>query len=544
MSRATAFIRDRLKIRGWIALCLIVAAAVGLPRVFSSRFVSQRRAALSLTRAQAHLAAGELDRARSELRAALRLQPGNGDARHQLAILELRLGNPELAFLEFESLTELRPEDPNGWIGLADLMVKGGLLEAPEAALDKALAAAPERADAHSLRAEIRFRLGRYHGARLDAQAAGADASKLLEQSGSAPVPSSRVRAEAQSGRDKLAALAREHWPGRLAQMRRALEVHLRQQNWTAAERVVESARRTYPEGAFAPFLAGILELARGGADEAEKYLSESLTSAPRSPVVATALAKTWSRKKGAAFAGEQLMRLAERDAGFAFARYLAARAYVDGRDPIQAEAAVRRGLDLQPDSPLPYQHLADYYLDVDRTADALSILLQGLDRFPRALDLQMMLAQISADLGKAKDAIRIYNDVLSRRPDLDVVEYRLAALMASQDKDDALSQRLLQVVQHLQSDMPSDPLLLDNLGWALYRTGVTSRARTLLEAAVDGAPDEPSPHFHLAAIYAREKRADLARSELKAALDSKRPFAERLDAMRLLRGQTHSLAR
>jgi hypothetical protein len=55
----------------------------------------------------------------------------------------------------------------------------------------------------------------------------------------------------------------------------------------------------------------------------------------------------------------------------------------------------------------------------------------------------------------------------------------------------------------------------------------------------VNSAPDEPSPHFHLAAIYAREKRADLARSELKAALDSKRPFAERLDAMRLLRGNS-----
>ena len=537
MSRATAFIRDRLKIRGWIALCLIVAAAVGLPRVFSSRFVSQRRAALSLTRAQAHLAAGELDRARSELRAALRLQPGNGDARHQLAILELRLGNPELAFLEFESLTELRPEDPNGWIGLADLMVKGGLLEAPEAALDKALAAAPERADAHSLRAEIRFRLGRYHGARLDAQAAGADASKLLEQSGSAPVPSSRVRAEAQSGRDKLAALAREHWPGRLAQMRRALEVHLRQQNWTAAERVVESARRTYPEGAFAPFLAGILELARGDADEAEKYLSESLTSAPRSPVVATALAKTWSRKKGAAFAGEQLMRLAERDPGFAFARSMAARAYMDARDPIQAEAALRRGLVLQPDSPLPYQHLADHYLDVDRSTDALSVLQEGLDRLPRDLDLQMTLAQVSADLGKAKDAIRIYDDVLSRRPDLDLVEYRVGALLASQDEKGASSKRLLQIVRRLQSDRPSDPLLLDDLGWAHYRAGDTNRARALLQAAVNGAPDEPRPHFHLAALYAREEKADLARGELKAALDSKRPFPERLEAMRLLRG-------
>jgi len=706
MFRAIAFIRDRLKLRGWIALCLILATAVGLPRALSSRFVSQRRVALSLKRAQAHLVAHELDQARSELRAALRLQPGNADARYQLANIELGLGNWELAFLEFQSLTELHPDSPDGWIGLADLMVRSGLLEAPEAALDKAIAAAPKRADAHSLRGEIRFRLGRYHGAHLDARAAveaapkdvacwallvrsaarsqGADAgieavnrgiaavgqdpalllplasllaergsardaSNLLEEivsahSGSgaawnaqlglvrvkllagdreavhkqldalllqrpadeealalravldagggraeaslarldaalellpksrtlrdaharlqsarndpaaiaallgelirrdlgpAPVPPSRVRAEAQSGRDKLGALAREHWPGRLAQMRQALEVHMRQQSWTAAQRIVESARRTYPDTTFAAFLAGILELARGDADEAEKYLSEALKSAPRSPVVATALAKTWSRKKGAAFAGERLMRLAERDPGFAFARAMAARAYMDARDPIQAEAALRRGLVLQPDSPLPYQHLADHYLDVDRATDALSILQQGLDRFPQALDLQMTLAQISADLGKANEAIRIYDDVLSRRPDLDVVEYKLATLVASQVEDGASSQRLLQVAQRLQSDLPSDPLLLDGLGWVRYRAGDAIRARALLQAAVNGAPDEPGPHFHLAAIYARERKADLARSELKAALDSKRPFPERLEAMRLLRGSS-----
>src|SRR6266850_2476074 len=442
MSRAIALIRDRLKTRGWIALCLIVAAAVALPQVVSSRFVSQRRAALGLKRAQARLAAGELDRARSELRFALWLQPGNAAARHQLAILELRLGNWELAFLEFESLTEMQPGDPDGWIGLAGMMAKSGMLEAPGAALDKAIAAAPERADARALRGEIRFRLGRYHGARLDAQAAVAAApadpalpirlAPLLAERGSA-VPSSPVRAEPQSGRDKLAVLAREHWPGRLAQMRQALEIQMRKQDWPAAERIVESARRTFPDGAFVPFLAGILELARGDAVEAEKNLSESLKCAPRSPVVATALAKTWSRKNGAAFAGEQLMRLAE----------------------------------------------------------------------------------------------------------LDVVEYKLAALLALQDEDGASRKRLLQVLQRLESDLPSDPLLLDSLGWAHYRAGATDRARALLEAAVNGAPDEPGPHYHLAAIYAREKKADLARGELKAALESKRPFPERLEAMRLLRGSS-----
>jgi len=543
--RLIRFLRDRLNLRGWIALCLILTAAVGLPWFLSSRFMSQRRLASSLERARKHLAAREFDQARRELRTALRMEPGNADARNQLATMELGLGNREVAFLEFQTLTEMQPQDPNGWIGIADLLVKGGLLAAPEAALDKAIAAAPKRADARLLRGEIRFRLGRYYGAHVDAQAAVAEAPKdaaawgLLGQSaaaGPSPIPSTRFRAETQSTGNRFASVAREHWPGRLAQIRQALEMELRQQNWTAAQRIVDSAGRAYPDTAFAPFLAGIVELAQGHAGEAERSLSESLKSAPRSPVIATALAKAWSRKNGAAFAGERLMGLAERDGGFAFARYLAAHAFVDARDPAAAEAALRRGLVLQPDSSVPWQHLADYYLEVDRSAEAMSALQQALDRFPHDPDLQIMSAQVSAQLGNSKEAIRIYEEVLSRRPDLDVVEYKLAGLLASEDENGASSRRLLPLLQHLRSDHPSDPLLLDGLGWALYRAGDPTRGRAALEAAVTGAPDEPSPHYHLAAIYVRENKTELARSELKAALDSKRPFAERLEALRLMR--------
>jgi predicted Zn-dependent protease len=703
MGKLFHLMHDRLKLRGWIALCMIVAAVVWLAQVLPTRFVTERRAAFNLEQAQAHLASGKFDQARAEFRAALRLQLGNREARRQLAAMELRLGRWELAFLEFQSLTELHPENPDGWIGLADLMVKSGLLEAPEAALDKAIEAAPKRADAHRLRGEIRFRLGRYHGAHLDAQAAlaeapkyagawvllvrsaarsnGADAGieaanrgiaavgqdpalllplarllsergrtleavKILEQIaaaaggsvsardaqlalagiklrggnrdaarkqldallvqrpadeealalralidvrggqvepalaqldaalellpmsrnlrvvharlqasrndsvavaallaemagrdlGPAPAPPSRLRGEAQTERGNIAALPRERWPGRLAQMRQALEVQLRQQNWTEAQRIVESARRAYPDTAFGPWLAGIVELARGNADGAEKYLYEAMAAAPRSPTILLGMAKTWSRKKGAAFAGEQLMRLAERDPPFAFARYLAARAYVDARNPAQAEAALRRGLELQRDSAVPYLHLADYYLELDRAAEALDVCQQGLDRFPQNLDLQTMLAQISAGLGKTNDAIRIYEDIRSRRPDLDLVDYKLARLLASQDKDEALWARSLQIVHPLQSDIPSDPLLLDTLGWVHFRGQDTRRAREQLEAAVQGDPEDPTLRFHLATVYAREKKMEPARNQLKSALDSNRSFPERVDALRLLR--------
>src|SRR2546427_6486218 len=115
MRNALRRIAERMTLRGWVALCLLAAATIAAPRVWTSGFVTERRAALSLRRAGAHLAARELDQARVELRATLRLRPSSAEARAQLARLELGEGNWELAFLEYQSLTELHPEDPEGW---------------------------------------------------------------------------------------------------------------------------------------------------------------------------------------------------------------------------------------------------------------------------------------------------------------------------------------------------------------------------------------------------------------------------------------------
>jgi Flp pilus assembly protein TadD len=147
-----------------------------------------------------------------------------------------------------------------------------------------------------------------------------------------------------------------------------------------------------------------------------------------------------------------------------------------------------------------------------------------------------MTLATLGVELGDPSEAIQAYESILSRRPDLDLVEYRLGALLASSGKDAPPSPRLRQILRDLQDDRPSDPSLLDALGWMLARAGETARARALLQAAIKAAPDEPSTHFHLAAVYAKERQPELARAELKTALESGQPFPERLEAIRLLR--------
>jgi cellulose synthase operon protein C len=625
--------RGRWKPLAGIALCLVVAGTgvVAVPRAWRSDFVARRRSAFQLKRAQAQLASGRLGEARAGFRAALRLRPFDAEARRQLAAMELSQGNWEIAFLEDQALTELHPEDGGAWMALADLMAKQGWLEAPETALDRAIEAAPQRADARARRGEIRFRLGRYSGARADAEAALAaspgdaaawallvrsvaraegaaagietatravaaagrdrallfplarllddagrtgEAVQILEETAGAldearrgkltlaraklkagnqraahgqvaaltegelgpphALPR-RLRADAQTDLGRLGAWTREHWPGRLGAVREELEARLVERNWTEAQRIVESAARTWPESSFAPFLAGTLDLARGQAEEAAKRFTEAVAASPRFPTLIAALGRAWAFRRGASFAGDQLMQLAERDPGLASARYMAARAYVEARDPIKAETALRRGLQLQPDSPVPYQHLTDYYFGLDRTAEALGICQEGLERFPQAADLQLMLAQIDAGLGRTADAVRLYDDLLSRRPDLDLARYKLAVLLAPQDQA-ALRQRFLAIAHELRNDMPSDPLLADALGWVQLKAGNAPRARELLAAAVKGAPEEPAPHFHLGALHAQERKQALARGELKLALDSPRPFAERLEAMRLLR--------
>ena len=218
-----------------------------------------------------------------------------------------------------------------------------------------------------------------------------------------------------------------------MGELRKSFEAQVQRRDWGEAQRLVDLAGSEFPGSSFGPFLAGLLALHRGDLDQAAQSLAAALEIAPRSPVLVATLGRVWSGKGGAAYAAGQLMTLASRDPKLSLARYIAARAYIEAGDPIRAEAALRRGLELQPDSPVPYQHLTDYQFGIDRVPEGLQVAREGVARFPQATDLQMMLGQIEAAVGQARPAIQAYETLLARRPDLDLARYRLAMLLAPQ---------------------------------------------------------------------------------------------------------------
>jgi tetratricopeptide (TPR) repeat protein len=233
--------------------------------------------------------------------------------------VQARAGDLQAARTQVERVLSSAPLDEETLELRAALDAAGGHLETALRGLDEASRQVPRA----QLLAELRSEL----------QAAGDDRKKidaavsrtLARELGPSPASAARVRAEAWLSSTDPGVVTREHWPGRLAQIRQALEGRLRQQDWAGAQAIVTSARLKYPGTAFAAFLGGILELARGRPQEARNQLLAALRASPRSPVVLAALAKTWSREKGAMYAGDQLMRLADADPGFALARYLAA---------------------------------------------------------------------------------------------------------------------------------------------------------------------------------------------------------------------------
>src|SRR5258708_11274845 len=120
-------------------------------------------------------------------------------------------------------------------------------------------------------------------------------------------------------------------------------------------------------------------------------------------------------------------MKLAERDPEFQYPRRIAARAYVEARLPGSSETALRRGFEMQPDSPAPFRELADFYLELDRGGDAVTVCRQGLERFAGDVELERLLARASLQLGDRGGAIQEYEAIRKTQPDDDEAPRRPA---------------------------------------------------------------------------------------------------------------------
>ncbi len=483
------------------------------------------------------LARGEEKNATTELASALEDDPLHQRARRLLGALYLRGHQVERAFLELQSYTDAFPADPEGWSDFAEVRLQGSQIEQAEAAMSNAVERAPERVDLRLRRADLRSRIGRTHGAAVDAEAVlrndpGSAAAKTL-------LTAARARLEAgDCGPANVQPPGSEAtaWPGRLGELMRAFAAANRNRSGAATGALAAGASKDYPGTMLGPWLDGVSSLTLGDLDRAERSFRKALAFSPRSHRPITNLVALWSRQRGPGYAADQLVRMVDRDPAFAYPLPIAAAAYLEDSQPTRAEATIRRMFRVLPASPVPFREVARFLAQLDRASDAVAIAAEGLIRFPADPNLLQEQARAYARLGDRAAALRSWESALSARADDAAAAAELARLLTARGKDAQGQRRALQLVRALECDAPSDPDVLGAVGLALLEAGNDAvGARRWLEAARDRAPESPRLRFELARAYARVQDPAGARRELREAIRSGRAFDEEPEARRLL---------
>ncbi|HUR41437.1 MAG TPA: tetratricopeptide repeat protein [Verrucomicrobiae bacterium] len=439
----------------------------------------------------------------------------------------------EAAFLEFQALAELQPAEPRAWRGLAQTWLAAGMPASAENAATRVIElqrARPLAAD-YLLRARSRTVLGRNHGAAFDAKRAFALEPGNVE---AAQIAQAAARAPPATQPPPPVAPVDAFWPPRLAAVVREVVQRLQRQDWSGAREVADAAERDHPDAMIGPWLAGIVAYAHGQYGDAETRLQLARLRAPRSSRVATNLAGAWAKQQGPAYAAQRLLELHERDPGFLVPLDIAATAYLELRQPAQAQQALERGIAAGDAPALAYLQLAQFHRALDRPAEALRACEDGLARWPVDAALGLCRAQALAASGDTASAVTEYEALLAQRPDALEARIDLARLLAARE-DSASLARALQLARSLQADAPAGAEAFDAIGWTLLRSGDASAARPWLEAAAQAAPSTPTLRYHHGVALARLGQRAAARAELRAALETSGPYAERPDAQRLL---------
>lgn len=191
------------------------------------------------------------------------------------------------------------------------------------------------------------------------------------------------------------------------------------------------------------------------------------------------------------------------------------------GQGP-QAEAKLRRAIELDPNNLAAYQGLAQYLLGSNRRQEGVSTYEQAIEAQPGSAPLRFTLGTLYESTGRRDDAVAQYEEAIKLDPNLAVAKNNLAYLLADQGKD---LDRALDLAQQAKSRMPDSPNVADTLGWVLLKKGIPEAAIGYLREAESGFPaGHPDTGFvrvHLAMAYEAANQPDNAREILGRALAS-----------------------
>ncbi|WP_187426617.1 tetratricopeptide repeat protein [Geothermobacter ehrlichii] len=164
------------------------------------------------------------------------------------------------------------------------------------------------------------------------------------------------------------------------------------------------------------------------------------------------------------------------------------------------------------------YDYLAALYDRLGQKEKALQTLEKGYGLYPDAIDLLYRQGVVLERNGEHEAAVDIMRQVLVRDPDHPEALNHVAYSYAEADKNlDVALEMVQKALKRKQA-----PHIYDTLGWVYYRLGRLTEARSALEKAISGLPQDAIVWDHLATVYAELGESAMAAEAWKKSLELK----------------------
>ncbi len=412
----------------------------------------------------------------------LRNNPGDSDALILRGNMSLREGDPSSAITDLRAVLRDQPHNVMLLRTLARAHLANNERSLAEENLRTAVREAPEDISA---RVDLGELLARTH--HVD------EAITLLEQTvKSAP---------GESGTAARTALA---------------EAYLAKPDLQAARAAAEDLKTLRPDLAIGWYLAGLVAQQQQRPDDAQRELEHALKIQPSATDALNALARLefWRGQHAKAIA---LVRdAASQGAGSATDSNLLGELYLADHNYPDAVAALNGAERLAPGWWLPYRNLSLAKFATKDNAGGLAALEAGV-KVTHEPTLVIDLATVYAAQGRIDDAIKQYEILHRRSPELAVASNNLAMLLVTYRKDQASLDRARDLTTAFaNSDMGA---LLDTHGWVMLKRGDVTEALSSLERASAESPNSRVILYHLGMAQLKGGQAEKARASLEAAL-------------------------
>lgn len=286
-----------------------------------------------------------------------------------------------------------------------------------------------------------------------------------------------------------------------------------------------------FPKNPEVPRLMGVVYEQQGDAAKARDAFEQSLALSPDYLPTLERITGLDMIAKRYADAETRLASVITRNPKLAVPLLLQGKVYQAAGQTNEAESAMSKAIELDPDLPGAYLSLARLYLDTHQDQQALSR-LNALVSKTNDTTAMLEIGEIHQQAQQLDEARDAYEKLIAFQPDSAPALNNLAYLYSEHYGN---LEKGAQMAERARKSRPDDPYVADTLGWILYKQGQYPRALGLIQESLEKEPNNLEVQMHLGMTYYMMEEEDLARVHLQQALSTDADFAGRDEARQCL---------